>query len=180
MISSPIATIATSMILNRGRYRGSLPAKPAPKGFPWAKEKIVLTANIEWECPVEAPEAWTSKDGMLRIEGSKWYFKAGIKYDGCSGVSSGPAVDPSVELPVKSLTDQPIGILWFACLIHDLCYRYLGEEGFPFSKENGDWFLKYLCKKAQWRYSKLYYIGVTILGWPAAIKHYLKNLWDSL
>lgn len=145
------------------------------KGFIWAKEKIITTEPIVWHCPIDIGRLWRSKDGRLVIDRNVWYIVTGFKYDGCSNVSSGPKYPKPELLPVKSLTEQPIGILWFACLIHDIGYKYLIEDDFPFNKDQVDKFLELLCRQARWKYSKLYYIGVSILGWGALLKKYIKS-----
>lgn len=145
------------------------------KGFIWSREKILVISDINWTCPKYIKGTWTSKDGQLIIKGNQWYIRKGTEYDGCSNVSSGPSVKEDEFIPVKSLTDKKIGILWLACLIHDVGYRNLLDDSFPFTKSEIDSYLKMLCESAQWKYSKLYYCGAKILGWFAIFKRYIQK-----
>ncbi len=141
----------------------------------WRKpEKLRLTKEVVWMCPRPYFGKWVSKDGFLTIIGSRWTFKPGFTWNGCTGVTSGPPVTDT-DLPVESLTDQPVYELWFASMIHDSVYRYLLEEKYPFDKNDGDRWFKMICKEANWKWAKVYYYGVTVLGWIGIVPRYIKS-----
>lgn len=135
------------------------------KGFFWQPEDLEVVSDIVWICPKVYNGIWTSKDGLLCIDGNKWIFKKGFKFDGCTGVWSGNKVKDDNIWPIVSHTKQPVRSLDFAAMIHDACYRYMFEIGFPYNKHDADCWFRDECKKARFDGYKVYYFGVELFGY---------------
>ena len=152
------------------------------RGWIWSSEKLKLTRDVHWICPINiGNRTWTSKDGYLVITGDLWTFKKDYEWNGATGVPSGEA-DKSPDLPVISLTNKPVPILWMATLVHDVgCDESTNDPTFPFKRFMIDYFFYELSKIANFRWSLLYYIGVRVLGKPLSfltkILGKLKRLW---
>ena len=132
-------------------------------GYPWNPEKIRLIRDVTWICPVNINKTWKSKDGYLIIEDNKWTFKEGYQYDDCTWVPSGD-IDKTPNLPVISLTNQPIYILWKAAGCHDIGYDNLKDPTFPFVRKDIDNFFYIEACKTNFKHPKMYYYGVRIFG----------------
>lgn len=146
------------------------------KGWVWSPEKLRLTREVSWVCPVSINGTWTSKSGYLSITGNIWTFKNGYQWNGATGVPSGNA-DTTPDLPVISLTDKPVPILWKATLIHDAGCQGTDEKSFPFTRFMVDCFFYDECRKAHFTWSMVYYCGVRILGKPLNI---IMNIWRNI
>jgi hypothetical protein len=135
------------------------------KNFPWNTERLQFIKDYEIISPFNIHSVWNSKDGMLTIINDKWIIKKGYQYDDCTWVPSGD-IDNTPNLPVISLTNQPIYILWRASGCHDIGYDNLDDPTFPFVKKDIDLFFYIECCKTNFKYYKEYYYGVIILGGP--------------
>lgn len=133
------------------------------KNYPWNPEKLELIRDYIVTCPKNIKKSWSSKDGTLDIVNDKWTIKAGFQFDDCTWVPSG-SIDNTPNLPVISLTNQPIYILWKAAICHDMGYNNLTDSTFPFIRKDIDNFFYVEIKKTNFKYPKIYYYGVRLFG----------------
>lgn len=137
--------------------------RPQTKGWFWNPEKLIVTRQYSWICPKTIVGRWESKNGFLTIVGSRWTVNVGYTFNNCTGVPSGD-VDLSPDLPVKSLTSQPVYDLWRASIWHDLSYENLDDPTFPFTRKEVDSYFVQNMQLLQYSHAKLYYYGVRYLG----------------
>lgn len=154
--------------------------KISTKGYPWNKESLVVTRKIVWKCPTNIHKKWVSLDGKVTIINDLWYIDVGYKFDSCTWVESGRA-DKTPDLPVKSLTDQPVHVLWFGALIHDIGYDNLGDNTFPFKRYEMDVFFYCIISEVEeFDIPTLYYYGVRVFGGIFAFVGGVQRTWKSI
>ena len=138
------------------------------RGWPWDKEKLALTDTVTWSSGKPVNKEWVSPDGKVTIkENGDFVILKTLKWDNATGVPSGRCLTKEEwnEVPVKSLTDDCVTILWKATLIHDICCKYACSGlHFPYSRGDGDHFFLKLCKEAGFNKTKLYYRAVRLFG----------------
>lgn len=132
------------------------------RGWFWKPIELELTEDVTWDSGKRGVN-WKSSDSKLVIVDGFWKMVKGYVWDGATGVPDGPNLPPEEKVPVKSSTGK-VPITWIASLIHDIGYEYMDESGFPYTREEIDKFLYVLLKKCDFKYPRLYWRGVRIIG----------------
>ena len=133
------------------------------KNWAWDEAQYELTDDYEYETD-KHEASYTSPGGWLEISAGEWMIKKGFKWNGTTAVPDGPNHPDPNSIPVMSLSKHPIPLTWEASLVHDVGCKYIYEEGFPYTRKEVDQIFYALLKKINFKYAKLYYIGVRLFG----------------
>lgn len=129
-----------------------------------------LERNYSWESghPVAETLVFRDSAGKVRLiieEGGRITVTRGYAWNGCS-----PKVcvfDILLGTPdgvVYAPTGRPKA--YYASLIHDALYQFLGE-GLPISRGDADGFFLLLLQESEFLPAHLYWLGVRAFGWLA-------------
>lgn len=125
------------------------------------KKFYVLDENLALLLTPKETTWHSNEQDWFFIEDGIWFIEEGVVWDGATGAPDGRS-DP--EKPHYPIT-------WLASLIHDLGVMFI-EEDFPLTRKQVDKIFYRELKKVEFKYSKLYYAGVRILGpiWSVIFK----------